>query len=65
MQKIHLIFTVCLIGACSDQRIYDFGQSLGESKADCEALTSFREREECAAGFERDFATYQREREAL
>lgn len=65
MQHVYLILTVCLIGACSPQRIYDFGQSLGESKADCEALTSFHEREKCAAGFERDFATYRRERETL
>ena len=65
MQQIHLVFTVCLIGACSDQRIYDFRQSLGESMADCEALTSFHERQKCVADFERNFVTYHRERKAL
>ena len=65
MWQIYLIFTVCLIGACSDQRIYDFGQSLGESMADCEALTSFHERKKCVADFDKDYATYHRERKAL
>lgn len=65
---MRLFIVICIatsLSACSARDVYEFGHSIGESKADCEALTSQDERAQCAAQFERDFETYQRERDAL
>ncbi len=41
------------------------GHDIGESKADCEALTSVDERQQCEDQFARNYETYQQERAAL
>ena len=56
---------VALNIGCSGRDTYEFGHSLGRSKADCEALTSMDEREKCEREFDMDYDTYQRERDQL
>ncbi|NKC00343.1 MAG: hypothetical protein GKR90_17905 [Pseudomonadales bacterium] len=54
-----------LFAGCSAQDVYEFGHDIGESKADCEALTSVDERQQCEDQFARNYETYQQERAAL
>lgn len=54
--------TALHVGGCSSQQLYDAGQSIGRSRADCEAIISVPERERCSASFERSHAEYERQR---
>ena len=59
------LLSLVLLSACSGRDTYDFGQSIGQSKAECDALISFDEREKCEKEFAMNYETYQQEREQL
>ena len=54
-----------LLSACSAKDTYEFGHSIGRSKAECETLTSHDERERCERQFAMDYETYKAQREEL
>ncbi len=65
MQRcVSYALAMLLLGsACSAKDAYESGHALRRSKADCEALTSVDEREQCERNFDMDFEAYQRERQ--
>jgi len=57
--------TLFLLSACSSRDAYNFGHSIGRSKAECETLTSVDEREKCEQEFAMDYETYNQQRKDL
>ena len=65
LRPLALALAALLLGGCSSAQVFDFGQSLARSRADCAALTSDYERARCEASFDLDHDSYNAERAAM